>query len=139
MKKLENTPSKNEIIEVLNNIKTKFSNDKFEIKNFEEIQKHIENTEDLNIVRNHNVGIKMQKRIKRYINKYISKSSKVAANNVLWLISKHVLELEKNASISEPKHDLIQKKRKAWKTLERQANIALREYKEEKGNYYKKS
>ena len=36
-----------------------------------------------------------------------------------------------------PKHDEIQSLRKKWKVLQKQADMALMEYKESKGDFYK--
>lgn len=82
------------------------------------------------------LGIRMKKRLKRYINKCISDPSLMSYNKLLWVITKHILKTDA-IKIHEPKHEEIQKKRKAWKTLQMHADEAHAQYLKEKGDYYK--
>ena len=85
-----------------------------------------------------NGGIRMQKRLKRFYNNYVVKQSLYSANRLLWLINKHVLNERTSISIHDVKHDKIQALRKEWKKLQVESDKALKAYKDEKGDYYKR-
>ena len=58
--------------------------------------------------------------------------------NALFLVLRKLGIIEENIKINvSHKEQLIQKKRKAWKKLRNEADIALKSYKKEKGNFYK--
>lgn len=149
MKKIETIPTAKEVKNILDDIFEKFG-----IKMFKEYFTYEEAYDnelkygikgDLSLIKKlykikdkhiNDLGIRMKKRLKRYYNKYALKPSLYSANKFLWLLSRHVLDIDV-ISIGEPKHDLIQKKRKEWLKLRDEAENALKEYKNEKGDYYK--
>ena len=145
MKKLESIPTTKEINNILDIIWKKYGDTtyeeagKFEIKygikgDLKIFQKLISKMNDSHIK---NSGIRMQKRLKRFYNQFVSKQSLFTINKILWLLNKHILNEDTNISIHDVKHEKIQKKRREWKVLRDQADAALKIYKEEKGNYYK--
>lgn len=125
MKKIENIPTKENIVNLIEDIKNNFSNEKFVIIN----------QFDVNHITEHklkDLGIRMSKRLKRYFNNYVQKKNIHSANKCLWLISKHLLNLNNVMKITEPKHDEIQKLRKEWILLRDKADLALSTYKKQK-------
>lgn len=83
----------------------------------------------------YHAGIKDRKRIKKYINGANAKQTLRSYNKFLWILSK----ISKTVSIKivDVKHEAIQAKKKEWIKIQKLADTAYREYKEEKGNYYK--
>lgn len=120
-------------IEVISELKNTFDNKKYKVIGDKAIT-HLNKINELDLF---DLGIRMQKRLKRFNRRFMLKKSLFSANKLLWLLSKHVLKLDYVIKISEPKHEAIQAKRKAWKEWQKEAEIALLEYKKEKGDYYK--
>jgi len=85
------------------------------------------------------LGIRMQKRLKRYTNNAKKKMSLSSVNRLLYLVHKKILKLDKSPRIISERHNLIQKLRKEWKDYQIVADGLLKEYKNEKGNFYKEN
>jgi hypothetical protein len=83
---------------------------------------------------NMDLGICDRRRLRRAINRCIVKDSIVTYNAFLRFFNK---KLDFNFKMKMPKHDEIQSLRKKWKVLQEQADMALMEYKECKGDFYK--
>ena len=146
MKKIETIPTAKEIKNILDDIIKRFELKTCGTRTYEDamqfefkygVKGDIKKLYKIKNSHINDVGIRMQKRLKRYYNRYVIKQSLHSANKLLWLLSKHILELDYSIKIHEPKHEEIQKKRKAWLKLRNEAEIALNEYKKEKGDYYK--
>ena len=84
------------------------------------------------------LGIRDTKRLKRALNKVITKNSLRSVNTLLnFLTTRHVDSDVKLVEITEPKHIEIQKLKKEWKEAQMIAEQKLAQYKELKGDYYK--
>ena len=83
------------------------------------------------------LGVRDRKRFKRLINKCMATKSLRHYNKLLHFISTVMLKSEKRIRVIEPRHEMIQEKRKIWLDLRAKADAALTEYKSWKSDYYK--
>jgi len=77
-----------------------------------------------------------RKKFERAVRRACKKGSRRAFNSLLYIISNNNNEKSVKIELGN-KEKLIQSKRKTWIELQAKADIALKEYKEEKGNFYK--
>jgi predicted Zn-dependent protease len=76
------------------------------------------------------------KKIQRAINRIVKKGTRRNFNRLFYLINKNGYAIKVNIELGI-KERAIQRKRKEWKLLQAQADVALKAYKEEKGMFYK--
>jgi hypothetical protein len=82
------------------------------------------------------MGICDRRRLRKLINKCLVKDGLRVYNNFLHFFNKR-LRPDENIRLVCPKHDEIQLIKKKWKNLQKQAEQALKEYKDCKGDFYK--
>jgi hypothetical protein len=103
-----------------------------------------------------------KKKLNKYVGRFRKKKSIASANRLLWFLRNRILSKEGTETVTSSwggiytknvvtmpdfdavkilpplKEQLIQEKRKKWKEAQLIADQLLTEYKEEKGDYYKK-
>jgi len=99
--------------------------------------------EDINIYKNMdittlNLSKNQLKKVNKYLNRVNKKITLRNVNSLLYLLYKTFEPTEKVQIRKSLKEEKIQKKRKKWLKLRDEAGKALLEYKNEKGDYYKK-
>jgi hypothetical protein len=126
---------------IIDDIKDKVKNSTYQDSN--NIHKriyNIKNVENLQYVDiDNSTETKKIKRFKRYLNRFILKRSVNSLNRLFFVVYKTILKIDKYPRIVCTKHSDIQKLRKNWVELQKEADIALSKYKEEKGDFYKKN
>ena len=71
---------------------------------------------------------------------YVDKKKSRRAINTFFLVARRLEVINSNVKVTLGKKERdIQRKRKIWTIMRDKANKALREYKKEKGNFYKKN
>lgn len=98
---------------------------------------------DINIYKNMdittlNLSKNQLKKVNKYLNRVNKKMTLRNVNSLLYLLYKTFEPTEKVQIRKSLKEEKIQKKRKKWLKLRDEAGKALLEYKNEKGDYYKK-
>ena len=98
---------------------------------------------DINIYKNMdittlNLSKNQLKKVNKYLNRVNKKITLRNVNSLLYLLYKTFEPTEKVQIRKSLKEEKIQKKRKKWLKLRDEAGKALLEYKNEKGDYYKK-
>ena len=83
------------------------------------------------------VGIRMEKRFKRYLKKAYYNRTLASVNSLLHLVHKRILKDNKAPKIVSERHNTIQKLRKEWKHYQTIADNMLAQYKTAKGDFYK--
>ena len=93
---------------------------------------------DLNYDFNRNTSKNGRKQIAKKIARVWSKPSRRTINTLLFVLRKREV-IKHNVKINlSVKEEEIQNKSKIWKHLQAQAEKALKDYKKEKGDFYKK-
>lgn len=97
--------------------------------------KNVENLQYVNI--DGSTEKKKIKRFRRHLNRFILKRSVNSANRLFFVVYKTILKINDYPRIVCTKHSDIQKLRKNWIEIQKEADIMLKKYKEEKGDFYK--
>ena len=77
-----------------------------------------------------------RKKYNKAIQKAYKKGSRRAFNTLFYIISRNTKDEKVRVTLGKKELE-IQRKRKNWKKIQAEADKALVEYKEEKGNFYK--
>lgn len=83
------------------------------------------------------IGIRDIKRFKRYLNQAMYRKSLRSINRLFNLVYKKFLGIKDYPRLVCDKHEIIQKLRKEWKRQQVIADQLLKQYKNEKGDFYK--
>ncbi len=83
------------------------------------------------------VGVRMLKRFKRYLNQVMAKRNVDSINKLFHLVHSKILKQPTYPKLVCEKHNKIQKLRKEWKKQQIIDEQLLMEYKKEKGDFYK--
>lgn len=128
----------NELVKAFNNFVEELK-ETMESKTYqgEPIYRFTTEPKEINISNLKELGIRDIKRFKRYLNKAILYKSEKSINRLFNLVYKRFLKLENIPRFVCDKHEIIQKLRKEWKIQQKIANQMLKQYKLEKGNFYK--
>ncbi len=133
MKRIESNNSVeifNTVKEVINHVETILKDERYELSGS---LTQFKTMDMMKVVSE--LGVRDKKRLKRRLNKIISKNTLKSINSLLRFLSKKSnIDIVR---IDEPKHEEIQKLRKDWKVLQAQSDAALLKYKNLKGDYYK--
>jgi hypothetical protein len=79
---------------------------------------------------------KQEKKYNKAINRLAKKATRRSANRLFYIISSITGDKKVRVDLGDKELN-IQSKRKAWLTLRDLADVALEDYKEEKGDFYK--
>ncbi len=83
------------------------------------------------------LGICDRKRLKRFLNKCRFVNSLGSINRLFHFVAKEILKSDERVKLVSEQHERIQKLRKEWLKLKDAADLALQDYKDEKGTFYK--
>lgn len=84
-----------------------------------------------------NAGICRRRVLKRMLRKVEHKMSLININRLFHFIEVYIIEKKSTVKVTCEKDRKIQMLRKEWKKLQSKSDLALKEYKEEKGDFYK--
>lgn len=134
------TASKGELIniynELINELKTYVETTTYEGKAVYTIVNKLEPLDSNDF---YHVGIRMEKRFKRYLKQAYNKRSIESVNKLFHLVHKRILNSDSIPKIVSEQHIVIQKVRKEWKEYQLIADKLMGEYKKAKGDYYKEN